>query len=145
MAVRFNPFTGQLDLVAPKQTAIDTAEKIADIFGCLASVSVGDVVVPSTTVSDHVDTLSTNAYDNLAFGVVIEKISLTSCKVLVSGKLTGAAFGISGLTFGKAVFIGTDGSLTTTVPVTGHRQKMGMAIKSDSIFLLPSLEKVVLS
>lgn len=143
MAFRWNPVSGTLDLVKPTQTNVETAEKIAEIFDCEATAAVGDVVVPSTTVANRVDVLSSNVYSGLAFGIIIEKLTITTCKVLVSGKLSGALYGLSGLTFGKALFIDTDGTITTTVPATGHLQKMGMAIKDDTIFLLPSLEKVV--
>ncbi len=146
MALKWNPFTGTFDIVTGNApTTTDVAEKIADIFGCPVTASVGDVVVPSTTIQDQVDPITSNVFANLGFGVIIEKLTLTTCKVLISGKLEGAANGVSGLTFGKVVFIGTNGLLTTTKPNTGHLQKMGMAIKSDAVFLLPSLEKVVLS
>jgi hypothetical protein len=143
MAFRWNPVSGTLDLVKPTQTTVETAEKIAEIFDCDATAAVGDVVAPSTTTANKVDHLTSNSYNGLAFGVIIEKLTITTCKVLISGKLAGPTYGLSGLTFGKPLFVDTDGSLTTTVPPTGHLQKMGMAIKDDTIFLLPSLEKVV--
>jgi hypothetical protein len=145
VAYRWNPVSGQLDLVRPTQTTVETAEKIADTFDCDATALVGDVVTPSETVENKVESLAGNVYNGLAFGIIIEKLSLTTCKVLISGKLTGATYNLAGLTYGKALFVGTDGTITTTTPTTGHRQKMGMAIKSDTIFLLPSLEKVILS
>ena len=140
---KFNPFTGNLDRTATKQTVVETAEKIAETFDCLAGAAVGDVVVPSRTTQNLVLTLSSNVYDDAAFGIIIEKITLTTCKVLISGKLAGAAFGLGGLTFGKPLFISTSGTIPTTPPTTGHLQKMGIAIKTDTIFLLPSLEKVI--
>lgn len=145
MAYKWNPFTGNFDQVIDNEASNTTefAQKVAEEFDCLATAQVGDIVVPSTTTPNLVEELDSNVYDNLAFGIVIEKLTLTTCKVLISGKLAGASYGLSGLTFGKPLFIGTDGSLTTTVPATGHLQKMGIAVKADTIFLLPTMEKVV--
>ena len=143
MSYRLNPFTGQLEHVRGLQTNVEFAEKISVIFDCDVSAAIGDVVRPSTTTADKVEVVTTNIWPNLAIGVIITKPTTTTCEVLISGKLEGITFGLSGLTFGKAIFVGTSGGVTTTVPATGHLQKMGLAIKSDAIFLLPSLEKVV--
>ena len=128
-----------LPLRVPVQHSVEFAEKVSDIFNCDASTAIGDVVRPSETLEDTVVTLTSNVFPNTAIGVVIEKPSATTCEGLISGKLEN----LSGLTFGRAVFIDTDGTLTTTPPATGHQQKMGLAIKSDTMFLLPSLEKVI--
>jgi len=141
MAFRFNPLSGQLE-IDRASSSVEFAEKISSEFLCDISSVVGDVVVPSTTVSNKVDSLSSNVYSNLAFGVIIDKITPTTCEVLISGKLTE---GISGLDFGKVVYINPAGVITTSVPTVGHQQKMGMAIKSNELFLLPSLEKVILN
>jgi len=141
MAFRLNPLNGQLELDR-SQANVEFAQKISSEFICNASTAVGDVVVPSQTVENKVITITTNIYNNLVFGIVIKKIDATTCEVLVSGKVTD---GISGLSFGKVAYIGPFGTITTTVPTTGHLQKIGMAIKANELFLLPSLEKIILS
>ena len=136
----FNPFSGVLE-PTESPAAVEFAEKIADIFTCDPSVAVGDLVRPSETVEDEVVAVSSNVYPNIVFGVVINKPTSTSCEVLISGKLDG----YSGLAFGKVIWAGTSGEVTTTKPTTGHQQKLGIAIKSDTIFLFPSTEKVILA
>jgi len=141
MAFRFNPLSGQLE-IDRSATTVEFAEKISAEFDCDISAVIGDVVVPSTITENKVESLSSNTYSNLAFGIIIKKITTTTCEVLISGKLTD---GFSGLAFGKPIYVGTDGKVTTTVPTINSLQKIGLAIKSDEIFLLPSLEKVILS
>jgi hypothetical protein len=138
MSFKFNPFTGLLDYT--NDTSL-FAEKVSDVFVCLGTVQIGDLVRPSTATSNTVETIPTNSYPGLALGVVISKPTTTSCEVLISGKLSD----LTGLDFGKVMFIGVDGKLTTTPPLTGHSQKMGIAMTSSTAFLLPSSEKVVLS
>lgn len=144
MAYKFNPTSGFLEFVS-STTKIEFAEKISSIFDCDVSAAIGDIVTPSTITENKVDTITTNSYSNLAFGIIVDKPTSTTCEVLVSGKISGVANGISGLEFGKVAYINASGKISTAVPSTGHRQKMGMAIKSDELFLLPSLEKVILS
>jgi hypothetical protein len=119
-------------------TTVEKAEKIVAILDTDASTAIGDLVRPDTVVSDKVVTVTSNIYPNIVIGYVISKPTSTTAEVLISGKVTG----LSGLTFGKVVFVGTSGEVTTTVPAT-DRQKLGIAIGSDTIFLLPSTEKVV--
>lgn len=136
----FDPTTGLVHNFK-KQTDVEFAQKIAITYMSDPSVVVGDIVRPSTTVTDTVVSLTDNVYPNLAVGIVISKPSATQAEVLISGRIAG----FTGLVFGKPVFIGTSGEITTTVPTTGHQQKMGSAITSTEIFLLPSTEKVILS
>ena len=138
MVLKLNPLSGVFDFTTD---STEFAEKVSDEFDCAASVAVGDVVIPSEVTENTVVALTSNVYNNLAFGVVITKITTTTCEVLMSGKLEG----LSGLSFGRPMFIHTDGTLTTTPPATGHLQKMGFAAKADSGFLLPSMEKVIQS
>lgn len=137
MSYKLNPFTGILDLVPSR---VQFASKVSDIFDCEISTQVGDVVRPSDIITNKVISLTDNVYSNLAFGVVLNKPTSTTCEVMISGKLE---VGVSGLAFGKVCYIDTDGTITTSVPATGHLQKVGLAIKSDIMFLIPSMEKVV--
>lgn len=138
----FNPFTGILD---PTESAssVEFAEKIVDIFACASNVQIGDLVRASNLFADTVETVTSNVYSDIVIGFVISKPTATSCEVLFSGKVEDN--GITGLTFGKVIWVGLSGQITTTRPTTGHLQKLGVAIKENKIFLLPSLEKVILS
>lgn len=127
--------------VSAPLTSVEFAEKISDIFNCLASVSVGDLAIADPSNDDTILAIGTNVYDDIVFGVVIEKPSSTTCEVLFSGKVNS----LSGLSLGKVVWVGTSGVPTTVKPTTGHQQKLGVAIKSDSMYLSPSLEKVITS
>lgn len=138
----FNHFTGNLDITSVP-TSIEVAEKIAAVFSCAETVQVGDLVRADNTTSDTVVTVDSNVYNDIVFGMVINKTTTTSCEVLVSGKVEGSP--LSGLSFGKVIWVGTSGEVTTTKPASGHIQKLGIAIKADAIFLLPSTEKVILT
>lgn len=138
---KFNPFTGTLDIAESGNTDAETAEKVQEEFDNDGPVQVGSLVIPSTTLADSVKAITTNYnYPSASFGIVTEIVSPTRCKVLISGKLSGSIYQLSGLTFGKTLFIGSDGKLTTTPPTTGPLQKMGISLRSDSIFLLPNLD-----
>ncbi len=141
MPLKFNPLSGQLDWigVAGDTPTQPTAEKVADVFTCAATVAVGDLVIPSEVTAGSVESLSTNVYNNLCFGVVISKPTLTTAEVLVSGRLTG----LIGMPIGRPLFVGTNGKLTAYKPATGHLQTMGMSITSTTAFLMPSLTKVI--
>lgn len=135
----WNALEDRFDLIV---NSIEFAEKLADTFLCEASAAVGDLVIASSTTEDKVEVVSSNIYDDLIFGVIISKPSSTTAEVLVSGRLDGF---FTGLTFGKSLFVSEVGGITTSKPATGHIQIIGRAIKSDSIFLLPSNEKVIQS
>jgi hypothetical protein len=144
MSFKFNPITGMFDMtrgVDSSSNTIEFAEKVAAEFDCDAGVAVGDLVVPSNTVSDTVEKITVNSYDGLVIGIVIRKISSTRCEVLASGKISG----LTGIDFGKPLFVGTNGKLTTAKPVTGHLQAMGMSLTTTTGFLLPSMMKVIQS
>lgn len=138
----FNPLNGELDLVS-FQTDVEVAAKVQETFDCAQSTSIGDLVVPSEILNDTVESVSTNYYPNLVFGVVVAKPTPTRATVLVSGRLQGSQYQLMGLDFGKALYVSPLGKLTTTPPTTGHVQRLGIAIKSDSVFLLPSMDKVI--
>lgn len=142
----FNPYTGNRDIIDIQESgppiAVDVAEKVADTFLCDVSVAVGDLVRADTATSDTVASISSNVYDDVVFGMVILKPTATTCQVLISGKASGLA---TSLVFGKVVWVGTDGKPSTTRPTTGHIQKIGISIKADTMFLLPSMEKVILT
>ena len=87
--------------------------------------------------------LTSNVYNDVIIGMVISKPTPTTCEVLFSGKIEGGS--LSGLVFGKVAWVSPSGTVTTVKPTSGHIQKLGIAIKSNKLFLLPSTEKVVLT
>lgn len=139
----FNPFTGDIDFIADSVSSSEFAEKVQEEFDLEGVGSVGDLIVASDITPDTVKAITTNyIYPKAAFGVITSFVTPTRVKVLITGRLSGAAYQLSGLTFGKILFISSTGKLDTTPPVTGPYQKMGIALKSDTIFLLPNLEIV---
>lgn len=135
----FNPVSGDFEFQPNK----NAAQKVQETFDCSPATAIGDLVVPSLTSIETVEPINSNYYDNLVFGVVVAKPTATRATVLVSGKLSGGAYQLSGLTFGKCLYISSLGKLTTTPPATGHLQALGIALKSDVVFLLPSMTKVI--
>lgn len=129
--------TGKLD---SSLFAVEYAEKLAEDFTCNVGSVVGDIVIADPAIDLKVLSLSSNIYQNIAFGVIVEKYTDTSCKVLISGKITTSET----LSPGKPVFISPTGVFTTTPPTSGHRQILGIAIASSIVYLSPSPEKVVL-
>lgn len=143
-----NPLNGLFQLVArPDPTDPDNqlTTAIAQDYGCYETSQVGDVVAITPLLTDHVTSLTTNVYQNLALGVIIRKPSDTVATVLISGKLDDSAYGLMGLTAAQPAFIGTDGRMTTTPPSSGHRQIMGLAISASRMVLIPSMTKTVLA
>ncbi len=142
MSWRINPFTGVAEFSGSSSGTVDEAEvalKVAEIYETDGPVQVGDLVIPSPTLSETVKAINTNYnYPSAVMGVVIEIVSATQVRILHMGKLSGGLYQLAGLTFGKQLFVGANGKITTTPPVTGPLQKLGTALKSDVIFLLPS-------
>lgn len=140
MAIRpfFNPIEGDIDFTFIQ----DSAPKVQETFNLDGIAAIGDLIVPSDVVAESVKAIADNTYDNVVFGVIVGFETPTRVQVLVSGKLKGITYQLGGLTFGKALYVGTNGKFTTTPPLTGNLQAMGIALKSDSIFLLPSITKV---
>ena len=118
----------------------EVARKIIIEADCPSGVSLGDIVRYSSTVANEVETLSSNVYASLAVGVVVEKPTSTTCKVQMVGVLED---NLSGLTTGKPIFVGTSGEATTTPPVTGSLQVLGVAIDVNKALLNVQFEKVV--
>ncbi len=143
MALTFNPLSGEFDFIAAPQTDVEVAEKIAEQFTLYGPAAVGDLVIPSSNQVESVEAISSNYYTGVVFGVIISFVSSTEVKVLISGKLSGIGYQLSGLDFGQVLFVSSAGKLTTTPPPTGHLQRLGIAIKSDTVYLNPSPDKVV--
>lgn len=135
--LKFNVFTDNFDITP---NFIEYARKASGIFDCSETLQIGDLVRASTTQQDLVEVITSNVYQGLVLGVVIRKPTSTKCEVLILGKAEAVA---TDFVFGDVVWVGTDGSLTTTKPATGHLQKMGIALTTTDMILIPAMEKVV--
>ena len=109
---------------------------------CSASEVIGDPVVFSLTLDKTVERITSNVYTQLVVGIINEKPTVTTCIVIVMGILDGIA---TGLSRGEAVWVSTSGGLTTTRPVTGHLQGLGIAISPTGIIVNIEQNKVILS
>jgi len=141
MGSRFNPFTGNIDYVSnPGQ--FTTAREVDITLDCDAGAAPGDSVIISATVDDLAVVVTSNNYVGVVMGVIISKPSTTTCSVRVLGRIDGLA---SGLGKGKPIFIGASGELTTTPPITGGQQVMGIAITATDFLVNPERRKVILT
>lgn len=128
-------------IFAPGPSLVVANNLVQATFDCDASAAVGDLVIQSTTTDNKVDVISSNVYDGLVIGVVVEKLSDTRCNIRWSG-LTATA---TGLTRNKAVFVSLTGTPTTSVPTTGHLQSIGTAVSSTEYLLNLQAGKVIRS
>ena len=122
----FNPFTGNLD-------AVDGPEYIFEAT-CDTSNAVGDLVyligtrdVRKADIDDRSKTP--------ARGIIVDKITATSCLVQTSGEVS-----MSGLVVGATYFVGVDGrpsAVPPPRPVLGLRavQVIGTAVDSSTLIL----------
>lgn len=102
------------------------------IYNCESSTSIGDNVYMNPTISDKVEVATDNRNDNPIVGIVIEKLSSSVAKVLLSGE---CPLVFSGLDKSKPVFLSATGTLNNSAPATGFIQKMGMCLEDNKIFL----------
>ena len=51
--------------------------------------------------------------------------------------------GYTGLTLGSKVFLGTNGSITTTKPATDYVQTLGTVVSSTQIFFVLNTQRVL--
>lgn len=111
---------------------------------CQPSDSIGKCVyVTGPEVSGKYQVETVDPQDNSkipSIGVIVAKSSGTDCTVRLFGKMSGT---VSGLTPGKALFVGIGGSLSHSIPSPGatfaYVQPMGVAVDSDEVLLQPSL------
>ena len=102
---------------------------------CLVTDDVGHFVYP--TGASVGDVLQVTRVDVMVFGqmpalgVIVEKLTATSCLVLFMGLY---AFGP--ITPGKLCFIGTDARLSTIrPPAPAHVQHVGVSVDTARVFL----------
>ena len=115
---------------------ITVIKKIEKDFFCDTSLTEGDTVYISLS-DDNFVIKNVNNTDIVppTIGVVTEKTSLTTCKVLMSGECNLI---FSGLSTGKIIFLSTSGGLTTTAPTTGFIQEIGICYENNKAYINPS-------
>jgi hypothetical protein len=137
---RFNSFIADDVQEAIEEAKVSgSSNEVLLLFACDAGAAVNDVVRMSTTVDSKVDTLTSNTYSNLAIGVIASKPSTTTCYTRILGLHTGLA----GLTRAKPVFVSPSGIPTTTVPVSGSLQIIGVAVSSTAMIINVAMYKVI--
>lgn len=115
------------------------ADKVVATRNCAADLIVGDLVWQSLTLTDGVDECVNNTDKRRVIGVCIQKVTDTTAKIMVLGKLAA----LVGLNITEKVYCGTLGTITSTVPITGYVQVVGDAIGSDSCDFNPSHNQVL--
>lgn len=131
-----NPFTGNFDAVQVKDNI--STQTIVVLRNCSISDSIGNLVVESNSLSNGVDSITDNTDVRPVIGIIIEKPTTTTCKVLLQGTLSG----FSGLNKANKVFLNIDGTVTSTVVTTGYLQCLGTSIDADVINFNPQLNRV---
>lgn len=115
------------------------ADKLQIEFDCEISTQVNDLVYQDVLTENKVLSNVDNTQSQPSIGVVVRKPSPTKCVVLI----IGIAEGYTGLTLGSKVFLGTDGSITTTKPATDYVQTLGTVVSSTQIFFVLNTQRVL--
>ena len=118
--------------VASTNTVATESPKLSETFATDVSTVIGALVKISATdtVTKITDNFSTTI-PNGVFGVVWDKPTTTSAKVLFLGIMSG----FSGFSPGAPLFVSISGVPTHAVPTTGMVQQIGFAISSTRFFL----------
>lgn len=121
------------------QSAVSENTEITTVLrNCLVGASVGDLVMESASVANTVDITTNNVDSRPIIGVIVEKPTTTTARIASSGTVTG----LSGLSKGDTVFLSASGTITSTVPVSGYIQYLGVASEIDEVNFQPSIIRV---
>ena len=105
---------------------------------CDASLAPGDLVCESSSITNGVDKVTSNAETRSVIGWVISKPTSTTAEILFKGVITG----LSGLTKTGKVYLSDTGGFTDTIPSSDYMHILGHAIDTDKIDFDPSNIKV---
>jgi len=134
------------DLSIPRALYLFQRKRIYAL--CDASDTVGKCVhISGDVVGDdyQVRTASPDALSTMpAIGVIVSKFSATRCLVFTFGEMQDT---YSGLTPGRVMFVGDDGSLTAVPPVpplgeSRYIQSMGVAYGASTVMIVPDFSLV---
>jgi hypothetical protein len=124
----------------PSANVVEIITPLGFEADCEVTDNVGDPV--SIDASNKVIALGTNVYDDLVVGLIYQKLTPTTCVVVIGGVFKSVT---TGLTPTKPIWVSTTGGLTTTKPSTGHLQILGQALSSTDMVVNINLSKVVQS
>ena len=121
------------------QPSTGTTTRVELEFECEPTSAVGDIVYQDSIVQTKVLTNTNNTEVSTSLGVIVRKLNPTQCIVLTLGVYEDYV----GLPIGVKVFLGTDGSITTSKPSTGYVQTLGSTVSPTQIFFLPNTTRVL--
>lgn len=117
----------------------ENARRLLQTFSCETSLAVGDPVYIDTTTANKVLKPVDNFGSEQIIGLVFQKPSPASARVL----LLGVCPGFSGLSEGGRIFLSTTGGITQTKPTNdGYLQRIGVATSGTEILVMPTNSKV---
>jgi hypothetical protein len=108
------------------------------VRACDASLAPGDLVCESSSITNGVDKVTSNAETRSVIGWVISTPTSTTAEILFKGTISG----ISGLTKTGKVYLSASGGFGSAIPTGGYIQILGHAIDTDKIDFDPSNIKV---
>jgi len=126
----------QVELVT---TVTGEIAELIKTFNCASSAAVDDVVFHSNSATETVVVNSDNKDIGPSIGIITNKPTSTTCKVLLYGSCSAT---FSGLTVGKKVYVSSSGVPTATLPTTGYVQVLGMCYENNKIFVNPTIERI---
>ena len=135
----FNVFTGTLDIIDVPEDSGDV--RVVDCV-CSGTDAVGDLVyhtglAPSDTPEVAKVDIDIQGEDRV-FGLILEKPTINTCRVLIEGELSGVGF-----TPGATYYANTTSQLTPTRPIrrpggTRSVHIVGTALTSTTLFFRPA-------
>jgi len=102
---------------------------------CSSAVAIGDLVFMSPLADNTAITATNNLTPEPILGIVTGKPTTVKCLVLVRGVIPTA------LARGKS-FVGTDGKMSLTAPLTGYVQHFGISLGNGTLVLKPEIARV---
>lgn len=132
---KFNPITGNLDLVGDSgtQDAL-SAERL--IVTRIAEEDISALKLVTASEPNEVRISDPNAAfeDAQVLGLALNSATTgNEVQVLLSGAHTDPSF--SSLTLNSKLFLGATGSITQTAPTTGHQTDVGEYIGDNAVFI----------
>lgn len=112
----------------------NNAERILLSFSCYSSLAPGDLVYQDNAVDEFVIKAESNALVNQVIGICYSKPSPNTARVLILGVYEG----YSGLTTGARGFVSVTGTITHTLPSSGYRHNLGIAVSSTGFLFIPN-------
>lgn len=134
MAFRYNPITGNLDVIAEQSSA----EAARLVISRIASVAISAMQLVKSDSATHVSiaTSQSTFEDSEVLGLALVGASVGDpVDILIFGAVQDGSFSF---TLNDPAFLGGSGQVTQTVPAyptDTHSVRVGKAIASDELFL----------